>query len=308
MFDYANSTALVTGASRGIGAEIAKALAARGIRHLALVARSRADMDALADEIFARHETAVEVISADLADEEAPATIKAETDRRWLTVDLLVNNAGFGSHGFFDQLPPQKEFDMVAVNVAALVALTRLYLPGMVERGRGGVLNVGSTVGFQPIPYMATYGATKAFVQSFSEALWVENRDRGNDVRIVCLCPGGTDTNFGAVVGNERGRFESLPPSAPQAVAQVGLDALDRGAPFVVVGALNYIGTLMPRLTPRPVTARIAGALFRPQGQTAGAQKSDARPIPRGFLIGAAAAATGLAAFGIALTASRRKH
>jgi short-subunit dehydrogenase len=303
MFDYSNSAALVTGASRGIGAAIANELAARGIRHLALVARSKDDLETLATEIFSKHETSVEVITANLSDEDAPAAVKAETDRRGLTVDLLVNNAGFGSHGFFEQLPAEKERDMVAVNVAALVALTRLYLPDMVERGRGGVLNVGSTAGFQPVPYMATYGATKAFVQSFSEALWAENRDRGNDVRVVCLCPGGTETNFGAVVGNERGRFESLPPSTPQEVAKAGLDALDRGAPFVVVGAMNYAGTLLPRLFPRATVARISGSLFRPR---AAGERGPSR-IPRGLLIGTGTLAAGLVASGVVLNAYWRR-
>lgn len=264
MFDYADSTALVTGASRGIGLEVAHELAARGVKRLILVARSESDLYKVAEQITAHHGTPVEIIVSDLAAEGATEAIYAETERRNLTVDLLINNAGFGSHGRFEKLPLEKERGMVAVNIAALLALTRLYLPGMVARGRGGIVNVGSTAGFQPVPYMATYGATKAFVQSFSEGLWAEMQDIDADVRVVCLCPGGTQTNFGAVVGGDRGVFERMESLSPMTVAKAGLDALETGQLYVVVGAMNYVGTVMPRLFPRAAVARVAASLFRP--------------------------------------------
>ena len=153
---------------------------------------------------------------------------------------------------------------MIGVNIDSLVALTHFYLPGMQERGWGGVLNVASTAGFVPVPFMATYAATKAFVLSFSEALWSETRERGGDVRVVCLCPGGTATNFGAAVGSERGRFEDAPSSTPESVAVVGLDALDRSASYAVPGLANYLGSLATRLGPRAMVADIAATIFRP--------------------------------------------
>jgi uncharacterized protein len=303
-FDYANSTALVTGASRGIGAAIARELAMRGIRRLVLVARSKDDMERVAQSIWEAHETPVEVIAADLSDEDAPEAIYAECQRRGLTVDLLVNNAGFGSHGYFDTLPEAKEQDMIAVNVASLVALTRLFLPDIVARGWGGVINVGSTAAFMPVPFMATYGATKAFVQSFSEALWAENRERGNDVRIVCLCPGGTDTNFGD--GMHRGRFEEMIGSTPEEVAVVGLDALERGAPYAVVGGINYAASILPRLLPRGMTARLAAYLLRPvPPATAGADAGNAAENSGAVKLGAAVA-LGAATLGIAALAVTR--
>jgi short-subunit dehydrogenase len=308
-FDYANSEALVTGASRGIGASLARELAARGIRRLILVARSKDDLEQVAQEIWEAHETPVEVIAADLSDEDAPDAVFAECMRRGVSVDLLVNNAGFGSHGYFDTLSEAKEQDMVAVNVASLVALTRLFLPGMVERGWGGVLNVGSTAGFMPIPFMATYGATKAFVQSFSEALWAENRERGNDVRIVCLCPGGTETNFGD--GMHRGHFEEMINSTPEEVAMVGLDALERGAPYAVVGGINYAASLLPRVLPRGAMARLAALIVRPlpSADAASRTKSD-KEVSDMVKVGAAAlagvATLGLAAFAITRAVNAR--
>jgi short-subunit dehydrogenase len=264
MFDYAASTAMVTGASRGIGAELARALASRGIGRLILVARTADDLHSLAERITAHHGTPVEVVVADLAQPGAPESIKIETDRRQLKVDLLINNAGFGSYGAFETLPLGRELAMISVNIAALISLTRLYLPEMVERGRGAVMNVGSTAAFQPTPYMTTYGATKAFVQSFSEGLWAEMQDKGGDVRVICLCPGGTETNFGAVVGADRGRFEDTRMASPVDVAQAGLHALETGQPYIVVGAMNYIGTLMPRIAPRAVVACVAASVLRP--------------------------------------------
>lgn len=284
-FSYDRSTALVTGASSGIGREIVRLLARRGARSLVLVARSQNKMEELAAELRARHGAALSVfvVPADLSDAAAPARVASEVAARGLSIDLLVNNAGFGSHGFFDERPAERETDMVDLNVRAVVALSRLFLPGMVARGRGAIVNVASTAGFQPVPFMATYGATKAFVLSFSEALWAENQDRikaGADIRMVCLCPGGTDTPFDFGSAEMRGRFDSLPQSRPEDVARAGLDALDKNASFVVVGAANYAGALLPRFLPRSVVARTAAALFRPASAPKGGNdKKSAVPV-----------------------------
>lgn len=296
-FDYANSGALVTGASRGIGAALVQELAARGISQLILTARTQNDLEILAAELHEKSPNIrVEIIPADLAEPDAPTFLKAETDRRGLTVDLLVNNAGFGSYGPFETLSQNNEQDMIQVNVRALVGLTGAYLPEMVQRGHGGILNVGSTAAFQPVPYMTTYGATKAFVQSFSEGIWAEMQDLENDVRVVCLCPGGTETNFGNAIGVPRATFEKAPHTTPEEVAVVGLDALDRGDMYAVVGALNYVGSLIPRVCPREAVAQISGAIFRP------AERPTPHPlgIPTSLLIQATA---GIAAVGAALAA-----
>ena len=302
-YDYAGSTALVTGASSGIGLEIARQLARRGVRRLILVARSQDKLDALAAELRAEHGPAITVlvVPADLSDADAPGQIKAATDAQNLIVDLLVNNAGFGSYGVFDERPPEREAQMVDLNVRAVVDLTRLFLPGIVLRGRGGVLNVSSTAAFQPVPFMATYGATKAFVLSFSEALWAENRSRdGKDIRIVCLCPGGTDTPFDFGSSQARGQFDKMPQATPQDVARAGLDALDKNASFVAPGAANYAGTLLPRLAPRALIARTTARLFRPE--TIDGDKKSAAPAV------VAGAALALLAGTALLLAHRRKE
>ncbi len=299
-YDYAGSTVLVTGASSGIGWELARQLADRGVRRLILVARSQDKLNALAAQLCEEHGATmiVLVVPADLSDPAAPARVKAETDAHDLCVDLLVNNAGFGSYGVFDERPPERETDMVDLNVRAVVDLTRLFLPGIVARGRGGVLNVSSTAAFQPVPFMATYGATKAFVLSFSEALWAENLRRdGKDIRIICLCPGGTDTAFDFGSTQARGQFEKMPQATPQDVARAGLDALDKNASFVAPGAANYVGTLLPRLAPRALIARTTARLFRPAN--ADKDKKSAAPV----VVGAAL----VLLVGAALVAYRRK-
>ena len=304
-YDYAGSTALVTGASSGIGLELARLLARRGVRRLILVARSGDKLDALAAELRAEHGPAamtVLALPADLSDPNAPAQIKAATDAHNLVVDLLVNNAGFGSYGVFDERPPERETQMVDLNVRAVVDLTRLFLPGIVARGRGGVLNVSSTAAFQPVPFMATYGATKAFVLSFSEALWAENRSRaGKDIRVVCLCPGGTDTAFDFGSSQARGQFEKMPQATPQDVARAGQDALDKNASFVAPGAANYAGTLLPRLAPRALIARTTARLFRPETANGYDKKSAAPAVIAG-------AALALLAGAALLLAHRRKE
>lgn len=283
MYDYAGSVALVTGASSGIGAAMARLLSERGVGALVLVARSEDRLEALARELRTQYENLrVEVVPADLGDPGAADRIQAATERHGLTVDLLVNNAGFGSHGYFDERGIERESEMIAVNVRAVVALTRAYLPGMVARRRGGIINVASTAAFQPVAFMATYGATKAFVLSFSEALWAENRGRG--VRVVCLCPGSTNTGF-EFDSAGRGEFERWPRSSPEEVARAGLDALERDASYVVVGRGNYLQSLSVRLAPRSTIARITANIFRP-----GPARAPSRTVPA--LLGVLAGAT----------------
>jgi uncharacterized protein len=250
--------ALVTGASSGIGEAFARALALRG-EDLVLVARSEERLRALADELAARHHVRADVITADLSDPAAPAAIVAELAARGIEIGTLVNNAGFGSHGRFDQLDGARELDEVQVNVYAPVALAHALLPAMLARERGAIVNVASTAAFQPVPYMATYGATKAFVLSFSEALAEEVRARG--VKVVALCPGQTSTAFFEGIDEARvGRART-----PEQVVATALRALDRGRVVAVDGWANYALANAGRFAPRRVTAAIAARLQKPK-------------------------------------------
>ena len=251
-------TALVTGASSGIGEAFAHALAGRG-QSLVLVARSEARLDALAADLTAKHRVRVDVIVADLADAGAVDAIVAELGSRGIVVDTLINNAGFGTHGELAALDARRERDEIMVNCYAPVALTRALLPGMIARKSGAVINVGSTASFQPVPYMATYGATKAFVLSFSEALAEEVRAHG--VRVVALCPGQTETAFFTEIEDARvGRART----AEQVVA-TALRALDRGTVVAVDGLSNYVLANSSRFAPRRLVARIAATIERPK-------------------------------------------
>lgn len=187
MFEYRGKVALITGASMGIGAAFARELAARGM-NLVLVARSVDRLQALADELTPRHGIRVEVVPADLSQPDAGRAIAETCSRLGLEVHLLVNNAGFGTSGPFHTISPERERDEVMVNVLAVVDLTHRFLPGMRARKAGGIINVASTAAFQPIPYLAVYAASKAFVLSFSEALWAECQEEA--VRVLALCPG----------------------------------------------------------------------------------------------------------------------
>lgn len=301
-FDYESATALVTGASRGIGASLARELSSRKIARLALVARSESDLQRLGQDLMDVYGVDVHIIVADLSQPTAPQEIFDETERLGLSVDLLINNAGFGSTGFFDTRELDREQSMIDVNIDALVGLTRLYLPGMHARGWGGILNVASTAAFVPVPFMATYAATKAFVLSFSEALWSETRERGGDVRVVCLCPGGTETDFGAVAG-DRGKFEDARYATPESVAVCGLDALDRNASYVVAGVANYVGALATRLAPRALVADYAATLFRPEEAP---EPSVVKAATRRRM-GGIALLTGVAALALGVLATRKR-
>jgi short-subunit dehydrogenase len=259
--------ALITGASMGIGEAFAEALALRGY-DLALVARSGPALQTIAERIGPGARVRVESIVADLEDLrlvarafERSAVFQVGDEAQALLgrVDLLINNAGFGAHGPFETIDPQRNLGQVRLNVEALVALTNRFAPAMLERGTGGIINVASTAAFQPVPYMAVYGATKAFVLSFSEALAEEFRGRG--VRVLALCPGATRTNFFSVAGEgaQVGRFRT---SAQ--VVQTALRAYDRGAAYVIDGAANRVMAFSPRLAPRALVARIGGRLMKP--------------------------------------------
>jgi short-subunit dehydrogenase len=249
--------ALVTGASAGIGVEFARQLAARGY-DLVLVARRRDRLDALAAELTAAHaDCGVRVIAKDLAGPDAAREIAAELADANVAVELLVNNAGFGYHGRFVREEARDAAGQIAVNINALVALTHAFLPGMVERGIGGVINVASVAAFQPVPNMAVYGATKAFVLSFSEALYEEVR--GSGVRVVALCPGATATEFFGIAGETA----ALGPKRSVAdVVHTGLYAFDRDRAIAIDGPANVLLTASTRLAPRGVIRRVAGRMM----------------------------------------------
>src|SRR5271170_5452008 len=188
-----SETVLITGASSGIGLELARCFAADKST-LILVARNTAALEKLAAELRHEHGINAEVLTADLALPGSPADIFSGLKSRGITVDVLVNNAGFGLHGAFAELPLKQQLEIVTVNISALVELTGLFLPEMIRQKRGGILNVGSIAGFLPGPNMAVYFASKAFVQSFTEALAEELGETG--VTVSAFCPGATETNF----------------------------------------------------------------------------------------------------------------
>lgn len=250
-------TALVTGASGGIGEALARQLAARG-SDVILVARTQSKLDILAHELRERYGVRAEVVALDLTRPEAPQLLEDEVAARGLTVDFLVNNAGFASYGEFHRSNRRQELDMVGLNVTTLTDLTHRFLPGMVSRGRGRVMNVASTAAFMPGPLMAVYYATKAYVLSLSEALNEELR--GTGVSVTALCPGPVETGFQARAGMEESKLVGGNRSAvvdAETVAREGVDAMLRGQAVRVVGRVNQMQALLPRLLPRSVVPRI---------------------------------------------------
>jgi uncharacterized protein len=229
-------TVLITGASSGIGLELAKCFAADGCR-LVLLARNTGALEALAAELRRAHQIEVLVMTADLSLPETPARVFQELQGRGVLVDILVNNAGFGASGTFDGLPLPRQLDMVQVNITALTALTGLFLPGLIERRRGGVLNVGSVAGFLPGPGMAVYFATKAYVLSFSEALAEELAGRG--VTVTVLCPGPTESNFGNVARGPKARQLKTSKMTAKNVADQGHSAFRHGKLVAISGWRN---------------------------------------------------------------------
>jgi short-subunit dehydrogenase len=256
------TTALITGASSGIGAAFAEALAAQGC-DLVLVARSADKLHALAQQLKQAHGRRVEVIVADLSKPSPGAALKQATDQLGLNIDLLVNNAGFGTLGAFASLSPQREQEEVLLNIGAVVDLARAFLPGMLEAGRGGIINLSSMAAFQPLPYMAVYGASKAFVWSFSDALWAECR--GSGVHIMAVCPGPVETGF-FTAGDTDGLRQTVPRGTVLTAQQVVKEALTgfkSRRRLVVPGALGKATSMFTRIAPRSFLAKAVARVMK---------------------------------------------
>jgi len=261
------SAALVTGASAGIGSEIAKLLAARG-HNLVLVARRKERLVALADELSEQHGVRAETIACDLGKASPRGRLPGEIEELGLDVEILVNNAGFATGGPFYEADLDRELEQVRVLVEAVVYLTRTFSPAMVQRGRGGILNIASTAGMQPMPYSAGYSAAKAYVLTFSEALHQELR--GHGVTVTALAPGPVETDFWQIAGWETSSgksFERVVPgtliSAEQA-ARAGVGGLDHGERVVVPGLPIRVGMLASRYIPHAFKLPALERFMRP--------------------------------------------
>lgn len=245
------TTALITGASAGIGAAFAQELAARRM-NLVLVARSDAKLQQLAQQLQNQYKIRVDVLVQDLTTPAAAKSVFDAVTQKGLTIDLLINNAGFGEYGSFAELDGEQQVKMVQLNILALVDLTHQFLPGMRQRRSGSIINMSSTAAFQPMPYFSVYAASKAFVLSFSEALSAENRDYGVDV--LAVCPGPTETNF-----FQEAEFPPLLASAAAAnytptevVVREALQALEKKQSIVVPGGIaNQLTANLHRFLPR---------------------------------------------------------
>lgn len=248
--------AVITGASSGIGADLAREFAAGGY-HLIITARRADRLEALAEELTRDHGVIVKVIPADLAQPGEAVRLHAAIKATGLPIDTLVNNAGFGMRGRFSTLDAARQTEMVTLNVTALTELCRLFLPGMIERGAGGILNVGSTAAFQAGPYMAVYYATKAYVLSLSEALHEEAKPYG--VQVSVLCPGPVATEFAAIADVEGTKLFRNGTLESRAVAKAGFWGYREGHAIIIPSAANKATAWGGRFLPRAVTRRVAG-------------------------------------------------
>lgn len=249
------STALITGASGGIGYELAK-LFARDHHNLVLVARSADKLAQIASELQT-HGVSVKTVALDLAEPHAPKFLFDQLQRERIAVDILINNAGFGALGKFAQMPDDQIFGQINLNITALTQLTKLFLPPMLARHTGRIMNVASTAGFQPGPLMAVYYATKAYVISFSEAIANELKDSG--VTVTCFCPGATHTGFAKRAGNDKSRlFKQLGAMNADKVALDGYRALMEGRTLAISGLHNWLVAQSTRLGPRKMVTAIS--------------------------------------------------
>lgn len=257
--DYRNQTVVVTGASSGLGAEFARQLAARG-SNLVLVARRADRLETLADELTQTHGITVTTIARDLGLPDAGRTLRAELESRGIHVTGLVNNAGFGTHNPFRDEDPNRLQDMIALNVGSLVDLSRAFIDPLTEADNGILINVASLLGFQPTPYLAVYGATKAFVLSFTESLWEEAR--GTGLRVLAISPGATETEFYDAAGSQSADY-GVRRATPQDVVRIALKTIDRtsGPPSKITNGRPL--ALATKFLPRRQVVRFMGTTQR---------------------------------------------
>ena len=254
---------LITGASSGIGEAFARRLAVEK-HNLIIVARSEEKLRALCEELADKHGVTCHPVAMDLAEPAADERLFTETERNGWEVTWLINNAGFGSSGDFAALDVKRELEMISLNVSSLVGLTHRYLQRMRSAKSGTIINVSSAAGFQPIPFMATYAATKAFVSSFSEAIAEENRPFG--IRILALCPGSTKTNFFAASNIER-PIQVKGQQTVEEVVETAMKALRQNKSKVVSGWVNYFGSLAGTLVPNSLSSRVMARALRSRHQ-----------------------------------------
>ena len=256
-------TTLITGASSGIGEAFARRLAADG-HNLFLVARSEDKLRDVCTELSAAHGIMAQFLALNLTEPNADERCFSETESLGINIDLLINNAGFGSMGDFAKLDIERELDMVRLNIGALVGLTHRYLGPMREKRKGTILNISSGAGFQPIPFMATYAATKSFVTAFSEAIAAENRPFG--IEVIAVCPGSTDTPFFETgkVGRE---FAQKGLETPEQVVETALRAIGTGKAKVVSGWKNRMVARVVSLVPNSLITRVIARQLRKKYQ-----------------------------------------
>jgi hypothetical protein len=257
--EFKGSTVLITGASFGIGEAFAKYLASLGA-NLVLTARSADKLRQIADELKQKYAVSVHVFPADLSNDKAPQQIYDQVNAAGLSVDVLINNAGFGKWAYFHAVDIETYQQVLTVNINALVRLTYLFLPNMLARGKGGVINVASTAAFQPVPYVAVYSASKSFVLNFTEALAGEYSEKG--LKFFALCPGNTETNFMKVANPEIDTSDER-VATPESVVRAGIGAFVKGRKYHVPGMMNYLLSLLPRIFPRAVAIRIVASMFK---------------------------------------------
>lgn len=255
--NFSKKTALVTGASSGIGKVFATELAKKGC-NLILVARSEDKLEQIAKELQKTYLIHAVPLSVDLSSVNAAEKVAMEVESLGLTVDILINNAGFGTMGVFNQISSTRVHQEIQLNVMSLTELTHLFIGSMIERKEGIIINVASMTAFQPAPYMAVYGATKAYVLSFTEALWAEYRDSG--VQIVALCPGETKSSFHTASGTESLQGKRMEPID---VVNAAFKGVKKDRSHIIVGRNNYIMAQLPRLLPRSTVVKFAKGVFQ---------------------------------------------
>ncbi|RCJ27826.1 oxidoreductase [Nostoc minutum NIES-26] len=255
-------TALITGASSGIGKAFAQELAARQT-NLVLVSRSEEKLNQIAKQLQEQYKIQVDVIVKDLTEPNAPAAVFDATKAKQLTIDLLINNAGFGDYGDFAQNDRERQIKIVQLNIVALVDLTHQFLPLMRQRSSGSIINLSSITAFQPMPYLSVYAASKAFIVSFSQALWAENRSYG--VRVLVACPGPIETNFFAEANFPPALAGSTKQmSTSEEVVRESLKALEEWQPNVVIGdTTTQLRTILARIVPRKILLNMLAKKFK---------------------------------------------